>query len=86
VQTLPLGDDDSTVILTDDKHDIHESTNHCVYYANLHWMIPVDHQDISVSGSADVGDEELLPHVTAHKAHLVTPTKQDYETLRSRFA
>jgi len=72
VQTLPLGDNDSMAILTEDKHDIHESTGHCVYYANLHRMIPVDHQDISGSGSDDTGDEELLPCVTAHKAHLVT--------------
>jgi len=73
-------------ILTEDEYDIHESTNHCMYYVNLHCMIPFDQPDIMVSGSKDADGNNLLPCVTAHKAHLVTPTKQDYEALCSRFA
>jgi len=77
VHTLPPEDNDSMVICMEDKFDINKSTNCCVYYANLHCMVPVDRLDIEVSGSKDAG---------AHKAHLVTPTKVDYEALHSRFA
>jgi len=61
VQTLPLVNDASTATLTEDKYDIHESIDRCLYYANLHCMIPFDQLDTSISGSNDADDEELLP-------------------------
>jgi len=86
VQTLPLVDDASMAILTEDECDIHKSTNCCVYYANLHCTIPFNQLDILISGSNDADDEELLPCITVRKAHLVTLTKQDYKSLHSNFA
>jgi len=73
---MTLGVDDSTAILMEDEFDINESTDRCVYYANLHCMVPVDQPD----------SESLLSCVQAHKAHLVKPTKLDYEALHSQFA
>jgi len=86
VQTLPLGDDDSMALLPEDKYDINKSADHCVYYANLHRMVPVDQLDMLVSASKDADGEDLPPSVAAHKAHLVTLTKQDYKALCSHFA
>jgi len=82
----PLGDNDSMAILMEDKCGINESTDHCVYYANLHHMVPVDQPDIEVSGSKDAGGDSMLHYVQVHKAHLVTLTKVDYKALHSRFA
>jgi len=86
VHTLPPGDDDSIAILMEDEYDVNESMDHCVYYANLHCMVPVDQSDIKISGSKDVGGDSSLPCVHVRKAHLVTPTKLDYEALCSHFA
>jgi len=86
MHTLPLGDDDSMAILTEDEYDVNKSIDRCVYYANLHRMVPVDQSDLEVSGSKDADGNSSLPYVHAHKAHLVTPTKLDYQALRSCFA
>jgi len=42
VRTLPLEEDDITAVLTTDECDINESTDRCMYYANLNHMVPVD--------------------------------------------
>jgi len=86
VHTLPLEDDDSTAILMEDEFDINESTDHCVYYANLHHMVPVEQPETKVSDSKEAGDGRSCPYVQVHKAHLVTPTNLDSEALRSPFA
>jgi len=46
VHTLPPEDDECTAIPIEDEYDINVSTNWCVYYANLHRMVPVDQADI----------------------------------------
>jgi len=86
VNTLPPVDDDSMAILMEDEFDINELTNRCVYYANLHCMVPVEQPETEVSDSKEAGDGRSRPYVQVHKAHLVTPTKLDYEALCSRFA
>jgi len=86
MHTLPPGDDDSMAILTEDEYDVNESIDCCVYYANLHHMVPVDQSDIKVSGSKDTGGNSSLPYVHMHKAHLMMLTKLDYKALHSHFA
>jgi len=87
VHTLPLEDDDSTAILMEGKCDINESTNRCVYYSNLHRMVPLDQPDIKVSSSKDAGGDSLPSYVQVHKVHLVTLMKLDYyKALCSQFA
>jgi len=86
VHTLPPEDDDSMAILMEDEFDIDESTDCCVYYTNLHRMVPVEQAETKVSDPKEAGDGRSRPYVQAHKAHLVMLTKVDYKTLRSRFA
>jgi len=83
VHTITPGVDDSTAILMEDEFDINELTNRCVYYANLHRMVPVDQPYIKVIGSKDADGDSSLSCVQAHKAHLVTLTKLDYKALCS---
>jgi len=86
VHTMSQESDDPTLSVLGDGCDMDESTDQCVYYANLHRMVPIDQPDISVNGS-EVTNAGISPsHVQVHKACLVSPSKVDYEALRSRFA
>jgi len=51
------------IILTEKEYDINESTDHCVYYTNLHHLVPVDQPDIEVSDPMDAGGDSSLPYV-----------------------
>jgi len=86
VHTMPMEHVDDIMIAPEDRLDINESTDRCVYYANLHRMVPVEQPETNVCAPTDTRDANPHLYVQAHKAHLVTLTKLDYEALRSRFA
>jgi len=73
-------------ILPEGGFDINESTDCCVYYANLHYMVLVEQLETKVSGSKDAGDNSVHPYVQVHKVHFMTLSKLDYKALHSQFA
>jgi len=78
--------EDAIAIAPEDRFDIKEWTNCCMYYANLHCMVPVEQPETNVGALKDTGNDSSHPYVQAHKVHLVTPTTLDYKALCSWFA
>jgi len=66
------------------KCNMESSINHCVYYTNLHRMVPIEQLETTtneVSGTT-LSEADLMAYGTT----LVTPMAQDYAALCPRFA
>jgi len=67
-----------------DGLDIDRSVNWCMYYANLHRMVPFDEPEVPTQGPDD--NLQQFDNVQTYKACLISPMKLDYEALCPQFA
>jgi len=66
--------------------NINESADRCVYYANLHCVVPFEQPEMDAKTTDGAKGDTETPAVTTYKACLVSLSKKDYEALRPRFA